>query len=278
MVSAEPKKNPFLIGGLTGLSSTLVSTVPLQPLDVIKTRLQQERTSVGAVISKVYRENGVAGFWRGIGPTLLRNLPGMALYFSLVHQAELSLVRYGQVYNSSVDNLILGAGCRGAVDMIMMPVTVIKTRFESSIYVHQRKSVFGLLRELNWRTLFSGSSATVLRDAPYAGVYYSLYQTLKSFLAAQTNALENGLTLVNFTAALLAGTLATTITQPFDVIKTNLQLSATTPKVTRQLRSAFSQAYRSGGVRALLIGLGPRLLKKGAHSALTWTMFEELKR
>lgn len=96
-------------------------------------------------------------------------------------------------------------------------------------------------------------------------------------------------------SGLLAGTLATLLTHPFDIIKTRMQTTpadtlhqialAHDPKSTLSpsvLRDSLKPSvwgmtkhlWASSGPRALLDGLGLRCARKAASSAIGWSIFE----
>ena len=89
-------------GGLAGAASAIVSC----PLDVIKTKLQAQggfrgkSEEPGLVRAKVYRgirgtakviwtEEGVRGFYRGLGPLLLGYVPTWAVYLTVYNKTQL---------------------------------------------------------------------------------------------------------------------------------------------------------------------------------------------
>jgi solute carrier family 25 protein 38 len=80
-------------------------------------------------------------------------------------------------------------------------------------------------------------------------------------------------TSINFVSGALAAGLATTITNPFDVIKTRLQLM---PSKYGNMVRAARLMIREDGVRSLFVGLGLRISRKALSSALAWTVYEEL--
>jgi solute carrier family 25 protein 38 len=83
-------------------------------------------------------------------------------------------------------------------------------------------------------TLYSGLLPTLLRDAPYSGLYISFFTAIKGALGAGGAEQPAGpprgaaawapLPLKTFAAGLAAGALATALTHPADVLKTRLQL------------------------------------------------------
>lgn len=170
----------------------------------------------------------------------------------------------------------------------MMPITVIKVRYESTLYTY--KSVWGagaaILRTEGAKGFFSGSGATAIRDAPYAGLYVVLYEQCKLRLS-QLNGVsplgdivtKNMGTSVaigtNFLSGVLAAGLATAITNPFDVVKTRLQLM---PSKYGNMVKASRQLIKEDGYRSLFDGLGLRMGRKVMSSALAWTLYEELIR
>ena len=67
---------------LAGCCSGAVGPLLNNPVDVIKTRLQLsfQKTATG-IMREIYQESGIRGFYRGMGPRLLRIVPGQGLTF-----------------------------------------------------------------------------------------------------------------------------------------------------------------------------------------------------
>jgi solute carrier family 25 protein 38 len=191
---------------------------------------------------------------------------------------------------SNTANLVTGAIARVAAGFVMMPVTVLKVRYESDYYAY--RSLWGAGRDIvrteGVRGLFSGFGATAVRDAPYAGLYVVFYEQAKRNLAAvlggqQTDSMSpqtvdaktspSSSVSINFTSGALAAGLATAITNPFDAVKTRLQLMPT--KYGNMVR-AVRLMVTEDGVRSLFGGLGLRMARKALSSALAWTVYEEL--
>jgi solute carrier family 25 protein 38 len=105
----------------SGAASGLASCLLLQPMDLLKTRMQQQvipseiippqdvpipsdqkkrrggpskRTQRLVNTTKtVLREDGVRGLWRGTVPTVARNVPGVAMYFYSVSETRALISR-----------------------------------------------------------------------------------------------------------------------------------------------------------------------------------------
>jgi solute carrier family 25 (mitochondrial carnitine/acylcarnitine transporter), member 20/29 len=63
------------------------------PVDTIKSSLQasETRTSLPAVVKQIHAKGGIAGFFPGIGPALLRSFPANAATFLGVEIARKGL-------------------------------------------------------------------------------------------------------------------------------------------------------------------------------------------
>ncbi len=76
-------------------------------------------------------------------------------------------------------------------------------------------------------------------------------------------------------AGIAGGFAATVATQPFDMIKTRLQLR---PQDYGNTAFALKKIIREEGVRGLFSGMLPRMLRKSFSSAISWSVYEEMVR
>lgn len=243
---------------LAGSASGLISSILFQPLDLIKTRLQQTNSPT---ILETLRVSGIGSFWRGSTSTILRTVPGSGLYFASQHTLR---TRKFTAFQS-------GVLARVAVGFAMMPLTVVKTRFESSIYTDKTivASLTAVLRTNGVKGLWAGFGATALRDAPFAGTYLYLYTESRRLLH---HTLDNSPAFKsNFACGVFAGCAATLITQPFDTLKTRIALG-----IHPNLVVGFLAILKTSGVAGLFTGILPRLMRKPLSSAVTWSVYEEI--
>ena len=172
----------------------------------------------------------------------------------------------------------------------MMPITVIKVRYESNYYTYRSMgdAVTRILRQEGLKGFFSGFGATAIRDAPYAGLYVLFYEqckrrlsTLRQIAPTSLNTAVRGdmtgsrSASINFLSGILAAGLATAITNPFDALKTRLQIM---PGKYGNMIKAGRKMVTEEGIRSLFDGLGLRMARKALSSALAWTVYEELIR
>ena len=91
-------------------------------------------------------------------------------------------------------------------------------------------------------------------------------------LSGDTMATSTGSVSINFVSGVLAAVTATTMTNPFDAIKTRIQIA---PNRYRNMMQAAKMMLRDEGFRSMFSGLSLRIGRKAVSSALTWTVYEE---
>jgi len=244
--------------------------------------------------------------WRGTLPSAVRTSLGSALYFGGLDWLRRRAAALGPPLPSGATasggsrtlppsaNLATGALARAAAGFALMPVTVVKVRAESSGARPLLASTAALWRARGLRGFFAGSAATALRDAPYAGLYVVAYEAIRRRLARVAGVAlpEAGRTkagggaasaaAVNFSAGALAAAAATAATNPFDVVKTRVQLSdgaaVAGGRRAGGMAAVALRVVRDEGWRRLFDGLALRVTRKALSSALAWTVYEELVR
>lgn len=175
----------------------------------------------------------------------------------------------------NVANLATGAFARVAAGLVVNPVTVLKVRYESSHYAYN--SLLGAARDIlakeGPRGFFAGFGVTAVRDAPYAGLYVLIYEQAKARLSSFTASGSTSSAPINFASGIMAAVTATTLTNPFDAIKTRIQIA---PVKYRNMVQGAKIMLGDEGVKSMFSGLSLRLGRKAVSSALTWTVYEEL--
>ncbi|KAG7292129.1 hypothetical protein NEMBOFW57_002162 [Staphylotrichum longicolle] len=299
---------------VAGLGSGVLSAVLLQPIDLLKTRVQQSGAhSLSAAIADIRAAPRlIPALWRGAVPSALRTGFGSAIYFTSLNAIRQSAARLSHPTTltnpsssstssslpklSNTSNLLAGALARSFAGLILMPLTVLKVRYESTLYAYT--SLAGAARDIfareGARGFFAGYGATAIRDAPYAGLYVVFYEQSKKRLSAlfpqatttTTTALskegarggEMGLSRaagINFTSGVVSGVVCSVVSNPFDAVKTRIQLQ---PGRYRNMVQGARRMVGEEGVRALWDGLALRMSRKAVSSALAWTVYEELIR
>jgi solute carrier family 25 protein 38 len=201
--------------------------------------------------------------------------------------------------------MLAGATARSFAGLILMPLTVLKVRYESTLYRYT--SLASAARDIaakeGLRGFFAGYGATAIRDAPYAGLYVLFYEQSKKRLGALFPATspspsssssslahsgeggergEDGQRMavshaagINFASGVFSGVVCSVISNPFDAVKTRIQLQ---PGQYRNMVQGARRMVGEEGFRALWDGLALRMSRKAVSSALAWTVYEELIR
>jgi solute carrier family 25 protein 38 len=295
-----------------GLCSGVATTLILQPIDVLKTRIQQQSAApLHTAVHKIWNPPAttpssfttkglsvVSGFWRGTWPSVLRTGFGSAIYFTSLDMIRQSNVRETpgaimlgrQLRPSRFVDLFGGASARLLAGFLTMPLTILKVRFESDSYTYRAMTpaIRSMYAHGGISIFFKGFGATALRDAPYAGLYVLSYEFIKDSLhhtdlqqksigrRSHLDALSNQSPIVlNLVSALLAGAMCSIVTNPLDVIKTRIQLH---PQLYKDMLITTRLVVQAEGLRAFFSGATLRMARKGLSSALAWTFYEEIKR
>jgi len=266
-VVQSPMVKAFLAGSFSGTCSTIL----FQPLDLLKTKIQTQHGSNSGMIGmtkSILTTEKIGGLWKGLAPSIVRTVPGVGIYFSAMHAMK---TNFCNGKPSSLASIVIGASARCIAGSIMIPATVIKVRCESGMF--QYRGIGEALQKIygkeGLKGLTSGILPTLFRDAPFSGLYLMLYQNLKTGTAGM--APITGDSSLHFLCGITAGCLASMITHPADVIKTQMQLSST--KTT--IWTSSVSIYQRSGMGGFMSGLAPRMLRRSLMASLAWTVYEK---
>lgn len=266
----SPMAKAFLAGSFSGTCSTLL----LQPLDLIKTKMQKETTSRSllGITKEVVRNEHLSGLWRGLKPSLARTVPGVGIYFATLHGIR-------SKFNTStpMGSMITGASARCFAGAVMIPFTILKVRSEAGVLGSDNRLLSGLVsiyRKEGLLGLTRGVLPTLARDAPFSGLYLLFYDTLKKSTAAFGDNISQGSTSTHLLCGVGAGCLASFVTHPADVIKTKVQLGEQGSKMN--VWKAALAIYSREGAAGLMTGLGPRMLRRSMMASLAWMVYERV--
>ncbi|CAM6109335.1 unnamed protein product [Calypogeia fissa] len=289
---------------MAGSAAGMMSTAALQPLEVIKTHMQARDGphghSIRGAVKAVAERDGLRGFWRGTGPACVRVGFGAGLYFAMLGpimstlqttSSGLATPLSSAVFTSSANpmqekmpsaSIAASAGVltRLLASTITCPITVIKTRMEYAAasglnYSGTASALLSITRTEGLAGLYSGVVPTLVRDAPYSGLYLLLYTRVRYFLRENFSPRSIPQLYINFLSGAFAGCTATLLTHPPDVVRTRLQLER---KSSLKILSTVQQIVQVEGLRGLFVGVIPRVGRRGLQQAFSWTIFEEVAR
>lgn len=262
-----------------GTCSGLVCSILFQPLDYIKTQLQCNRLK--SLRGLLHSTNGIlhegvirGAWWNGLRPSLAKTIPGVTCYFLTLSQMQ-------KLFGKDLGPLsavLMGICARTTTVVLMQPLTLIKTRYECGKFSYT--SISGAVHDIVMREkiqgLYRGLSATIIRDAPFSGIYLAFYLHMKSRAFSGSDSM-----LSTSISGLVAGSLASCITHPADVVKTRIQISggagsSTTPHMT--VVNVAVRLYSEGKMSAFYAGLIPRLIRRTLVSSTAWVIYEEVRK
>mmetsp|Transcript_14801 Transcript_14801/g.44715 ORF Transcript_14801/g.44715 Transcript_14801/m.44715 type:complete len:315 (+) Transcript_14801:85-1029(+) len=282
--------NP-LFKSLAGSLGGVTEAVCLQPMDVMKTRLQLDRsgryTGIYNCGSTIVREEGAKALWKGLTPfagnlTLKYFLRfGTNGFFqNLLRDKE------GKLSDTRRMAAGFGAGVTEAL-MIVTPFEVVKIRLQQQqgtnkaalMYKGPLNCAATIVREEGLRGLWSGASPTVLRNGTNQMCLFWAKNHMDGVLWGKTDG--DGKRLAAWQSMVSGGSaaiLGPTVTNPFDVIKTRMMAQRKSPEGIQY--SSFFDALlkipRQEGFLALYKGLLPRLMRIPPGQAIVWAVSDQI--
>ncbi|XP_047461281.1 calcium-binding mitochondrial carrier protein Aralar2 isoform X2 [Mugil cephalus] len=274
----------FTLGSVAGA----VGATAVYPIDLVKTRMQNQRSSgslVGELMykssfdcfKKVVRYEGFFGLYRGLVPQLLGVAPEKAIKLTVNDFVRgKTRQRDGTV---PLPAEILAGGCAGGSQVIFTnPLEIVKIRLQvaGEITTGPRVSALSVIRDLGFFGLYKGSKACFLRDIPFSAIYFPCYAHTKAYLTEENGTIGPAKMLF---AGALAGMPAASLVTPADVIKTRLQVAARAGQTTYNgLVDCFWKILREEGPRAFWKGAGARVFRSSPQFGVTLVTYELLQR
>lgn len=284
-----PKPIRFLFGGLAGMTATLF----VQPLDLIKNRMQlsgegggakEHKTSLHAIKSVIQRE-GFSGLYAGLSAGLLR-------------QASYTTVRMG-VYSTLFERfsgadgkppgffmkaaLGMAAGAVGAFVGTPAEISLIRMTSDGRMPLAERrnyKNVFDALlritKEEGVLTLWRGCIPTIGRAMVVNAAQLASYSQAKQILLSTQYFSDN--IMCHFMASMISGLITTAASMPVDIAKTRIQ-NMKTINGKPEYKGAFDvlgRVIRNEGVLSLWKGFTPYYARLGPHTVLTFIFLEQM--
>jgi len=308
-------------GGVAGSAAKTV-TAPLSRLTILfqvhpmvttKSNAPAYADGVVSAAQKVFAREGLLGFWRGNGTSVLHRFPYSAINF-YVYEGMLDHFRAKRDGRPLPDRrngkrrmtpqrqqvlpgerFMAGATAGTCACVACYPLDLIRTRFATQLpgreqYRGISDAFATILRTEGVLGLYSGIGTTLFVAVPNFAISYSVYGTLKEY-ALDDDLFYNlrrvdsnsGETSLGFGATLLCGAasggLSATVTFPFDTVRRRMQIQSL--HVEKSQRSGglatFIGIAKRDGIRGLYRGIAPELLKVVPMVGTMFLVYERLK-
>ncbi|XP_027196757.2 mitochondrial glutathione transporter SLC25A40-like isoform X2 [Dermatophagoides pteronyssinus] len=240
---------------------------------------------------KIARHEGITSLWSGLPPTLIMAVPATVMYFTIYDQLRDRLRKkfQQQTQIDSLGNLLIPAMAGGSARMVaatvISPLEMIRTKMQSQklSYHEIHLAIRKLIRSEGIFRLWNGLNATLLRDVPFSIIYWLNYENIKHFLLINVN---NQIDVddfdfgISFFSGAISGSIAATITLPFDVVKTHRQIELGNQLIndnnnsSKKTKDILKKIYQEHGYRGLFTGIVPRLIRVAPACAIMISSYE----
>lgn len=194
---------------LAGSASGGTAVLCTYPLDLARTKLAYQVKNTGTtlgngassvalqpaydgikdVLRSVYKEGGIRGLYRGVGPTLIGILPYAGLKFYIYEELKTHVPEEHQ--KSIVMRLSCGAMAGLFGQTFTYPLDVVRRQMQveslqPSVSGHRYKNTWDglsfIVRNQGWKQLFAGLSINYIKIVPSVAIGFTAYDTMKNWL------------------------------------------------------------------------------------------------
>jgi solute carrier family 25 glutamate transporter 18/22 len=252
------------LAGMVGVTATF-------PLDLSKTRLQNQGKAGGPVMYKnlfhvldvLRKSEGIGAWYKGFGVNfgMISFEKAIKLTFNDFFRAVLTDRQTGVIH---VPQQILAGGLAGFFQSsVTTPMELLKIRMQ----VGEKNVIRNVMASGGFKSFYKGWGATLARDIPFSCFYFPIYAELK-----KKEPLGGG-AWWNFSCGLLSGAGAGWIVTPLDVIKTRVQAGSAGTEKTTWLGTT-TKIMSQEGPTAFYKGSIPRMVCIGSLFAVAQAMYE----
>ncbi|ETW87693.1 mitochondrial substrate carrier [Heterobasidion irregulare TC 32-1] len=262
------------------------------PLDLTKVRMQtvqfvsgSSRISTVTVLRTTIAESGVRSLYTGLTASILRQMTYSLVRLGSYEKMKFSLSRDRQPSPSELLLAAMAAGGLGGVagnpaDILLVRMTSDSTRPPEKRYNYSNAltGLVSLIRNEGVGGLTRGLGTNTLRAILMNGSQVGSYDFFKVILLHRSIPIVNyqlqDNLLLHTIASCMAGTVATTVCAPADVIRSRIMSQSGQARPIDVLR----QSLRDEGPRFLFKGWTPAFVRLGPNTVFLFVFYEQLKK
>ncbi|WAQ96467.1 DIC-like protein [Mya arenaria] len=218
------------------------------PLDLLKVHMQtqQGKKSLFFMAKKLFKSDGVLGFYNGLSASVLRQLTYSMTRFAVYDVGRKSRTKDGR--NMPFYEKVALAGTAGAMGgFVGTPADLVNVRMQNDVKLapEQRRG--------------------------YKNGFDGLYRVFRQEGVAK---MFSGATMATSRAVCVTGGIATFLTMPLDVMKTRMMNA---PPGTYKSILACAKDIAVNGPMGFFKGFMPAFVRLGPHTVLTFMFLEQIR-
>ncbi|ETV66723.1 hypothetical protein H257_16824 [Aphanomyces astaci] len=279
----------LLSGGVAGCASR-TAVAPLERLkilyqvqDVMKRGTEPKQyTGMAQSLRKIMVEEGWRGMFKGNGANCVRVFPYTAIQFAAFERLRPVLAEPGATDLSPLRKLLAGS-IAGVVSVALTyPLDFIRARItvQGNLTTQHYNGILHAfqvtIQQEGVKGLYRGMSPTIVGIAPYVGLNFMVFESLRQNAPKDEFGRQDMLYLLGCGA--IAGACGQSAAYPFDLMRRRFQLNTLSEKQYTGTWDAVRSIYQSEGVVGFYKGLVPNSVKVIPSIAVMFVTNEALKR
>jgi len=278
-MSEQKRLARWYFGGLASAGAACCT----HPLDLLKVHLQTQQSGKIGVLSQtvnIIKHQGILALYSGLSASLVRQLTYSTTRFGIYEVAKQTVAPNGEQV-SFLNRVAMAAVAGACGGFVGTPGDMVNVRMQNDVklppeqrrlYKHAFDGMARVAREEGFSKLFNGADWATARAVLMTIGQLCFYDQVKQTLLETPYFSDNLVT--HFTSSLCAGAIATTMTQPLDVLKTR-SMNAKPGEFKGAMDLVRFTA--KGGPLAFYKGYLPAFARLGPHTILTFVFFEQLR-
>ncbi|KAK8597578.1 hypothetical protein V6N13_094981 [Hibiscus sabdariffa] len=290
----------LIAGGTAGA----IAKTTIAPLERIKILLQTrtdgfQSLGVCQSLRKVLKHEGVMGFYKGNGASVIRIIPYAALHFMTYEQYRGWMLDNCTFFGSGpVVDLLAGSASGGTAVLCTYPLDLARTKLAYQVvdtrtklnsgtrslyprpaYSGIRDVLTSVYRDGGIRGLYRGVGPTLAGILPYAGLKFYIYEVIKTRVPEE----QQKSIVMNLSCGAMAGLLGQTFTYPLDVVRRQMQVGSLQSSIIqgdtryRNTYDGLATIVRNQGWRQLFAGLSINYIKIVPSVAVGFAAYDTMK-
>lgn len=229
--------------------SAMIASITMYPFYKTKTEMMKKGSTMGITKTFIHlvKNQGVIMMYRGCIPMTMGIIPDKAIKLTTNYAIRRILGAPSKGVNFKIE-IIAATGTALTQSIICTPFEMISTAAQSQNKMEARKqsqlNIASKLFRNNLKLqsgLYTGLSATLIRDLPFNIIFFCGMRYTKDFLENNSQFFRDHSVINQFIASLTTGTFAAVVDSPADSIRTRMQLAMANELSTGNQRPAWAK-------------------------------------